>query len=124
MDEYGLHRSVHPRFIQQGMVGMEAFSPSSEENYNLSVDCERIWLGKESYRFRTVTLSKQSAGIWTVPRDFVSKLKLEVRADQQSGNPAHSLIDFPKQKVDKAKRRDAARRLADFANQAAISRIG
>ena len=120
-ESFGLHRNVHPNHLYEGQVTMEAFSASSGENYQLSVDCEKVWLGRVSYEFRTSSLGRASLGVWTIPREQFARLKLEVRADQIPQNPAHSLIIFPVN--DRAKRRDAARRLAAFANESAISRL-
>ena len=116
---HGLHRSVNPNHMDGEIVGIQAFSPTSNENHKLSVDCEKIWSAKSSYRFRTKTLGKLSNGIWTLPREIFEKLKLTVEVDKRVDNPAHSLVVFPT--TDKAKRRDAARRLTASANAAAYS---
>ena len=119
----GLHRSVHPSHMDGYIVGNEAFSPTSEENYKLSVDCEKVWSAKQSFLFRTKTLGKKSSGIWTLPREIYVRLALAIEVDIKHDNPAHSLIVFPKS--DKARRRDAARRLAALANNtAAVSLLG
>ncbi|MEM9785169.1 MAG: hypothetical protein AAF801_01615 [Pseudomonadota bacterium] len=120
-DNFGLHRNIHPNHLSDGKVTMEAFSASSAEDYELSVDCEKIWSGRTSYEHRTVTLEKKSVGVWTIPREEVSKLKCPIKADREDNNPSHSLIVYPKK--DRAKRRDTARRLAAFANEGAVSRI-
>lgn len=117
----GLHRSVNPRFFRELVVSQEAFSPTNEEGYKLSVDCEKVWKARSSYEFRTKTLGKLSAGIWTLSREEYSKVGLSVVVDHQPGNHAHSLVIFPVH--DRPKRRDLARRLAFLANQQAYSQI-
>ena len=119
--EAGLHRSVHPKQMSGPVVGMEAFSPTKEENYKLSVDCEKVWTGKQSYEYRTVVLGRMSNGIWTMPRQFLAKLSLPVEVDAKIDNPAHSLVVFPQKSEDRAKRRDAARRLAALANEGCLT---
>jgi hypothetical protein len=123
MSDAGLHRNVHPNHYdgEANLVTMEAFSATSKEDYKLSVDCERVWKGRLSFQFRTVTLGKQSIGVWTIPRSEMERLRVNVLADQIEGNPAHSLIEFPAN--DKSRRRDIARRLAAFANNRAVSGI-
>lgn len=120
---FGLHRNVHPQHMDESDVGMQAFSPTSGEGYQLSVDCEEIWLAKKSFEHRTVALSKQSVGVWTISRTFIKSLDLPVQADIEDDNPSHSLIVFPTAKSQKARRRDAARRLAAYANENSLSRI-
>ena len=120
---FGLHRNVHPQHMDENYVSMQAFSPTSSEGYRLSVDCEKIWLAKQSYEHRKVTLSKESVGVWTVSRDFLKTLDLPVQADKEDDNPSHSLIVFPAAKSQKARRRDAARRLAAHVNESSVARI-
>jgi hypothetical protein len=119
VEGYGLHRNVHPKHMDETTVTMQAFSPTAEEQYELSVDCEKIWWGDESYKFRTLVLGRDSMGVWTISRLEVDRLKFSVKVDVIDGNPAHSVIVFPAN--DKARRRDAARRLAVFANTGAFS---
>jgi hypothetical protein len=119
--QFGLHRSIHPNYLHDNKVGQEAFSPTKEESYKLSVDCEKVWKAKSCYEFRTITLGKSSAGIWTLPRDAYLKLGLNIEVDEQPGNSAHSLVVFPAN--DRPKRRDIARRLAALANDSSYSLI-
>jgi hypothetical protein len=121
--EFGLHRNVHPTFVEKnsGRVGSEAFSPKHEEDYKLSVDCKKIWLARQSFEFRTGVLQRVSFGVWTIPRSEVSRIGLPVLVDVVENNNAHSLIDMSQ--VDKSARRDAARRLAAYANDGALSFI-
>jgi hypothetical protein len=121
---FGLHRNVHPSFLDDPdnpIVSSNAFSPKNEENYNLSVDCEKIWLASKSFDYRVNILGKSSSGVWTIPRSEISRIGLPIHADALPDNDAHSLIDMSK--IDKAARRDAARRLAAIANEGAFSRI-
>lgn len=117
----GLHRSVHPSHFPDLIVSHEAFSPKGEDGYRLSVDCEKVFTARQSYEYRTITLARQSAGIWTISREEYTKLGLAVSADQIPGNLAHSLVLFPAN--DKSKRRDLARRLAFLANERAYSSL-
>jgi hypothetical protein len=93
---------------------MEAFSPKSEEFYQLSVDSEEIFTGRQSYEFRTGVLGRKSLGVWTVPNSEFISLGISIQVDKVDGNPSHSLAQFPPK--DRAKRKDAARRLAVVAN--------
>ncbi|MCC1482105.1 hypothetical protein [Roseibaca sp. Y0-43] len=118
MTEFGLHRNVHPQHMDGLTVGPQAFSPTSEEEYQLSLDCERVWSAKKSYQHRTLKLGRSSTGVWTISRSVFQSLGIPINVDKTEDNPSHSLAVFPKER---AKRRDLSRRLVAAANKGAFS---
>lgn len=124
--KFGFHRNVHPNHFDGKKVTLSAFSPTSEEDYMLSVDAEEIWTAKQSHYHRTTVLQRRSVGVWTISGDKFAALKLPVEADPAleddatKNNPSHSLVIFPK---DRPSRRDRARRLAALANDEAYSKL-
>lgn len=110
------HRSVHPNHFVRGIVTMEAFSPSSAEDYGLSVNDGRTWSAAQTFHHRVQILGKASVGVWCINRSEISLTGFSIKHDPEKDNPSHTLVQFPKSKSERARRRDAARRFAAIAN--------
>lgn len=114
-----LHRSVGFGQLDGEEVSMEAFNPTSRDEYRLSVDRNKVWTARCSYEYRTKILERRSAGIWSLDSEVFISMGLECSPNRVDGNDAHSLVNFNVH--DKRKRADIARRLAHAASNIACS---
>ena len=95
-----LLRQVNPKFIQDGEVTSQAFTPFPKDKGGLSVDDGDQTSPKASFLHFTQTLGFASAGVWAVKGVEVQATGLSYRSDPipdragSPGNPAHALIDF------------------------------
>ena len=106
-DDTLLYRQVHPSFIQQNRVTSQAFQPSSEDAWLLSVyDGDQIE-AEEAWQHYTEALRLQSAGVAAVTVSECNELQLPAVLD---GIPysEHAYIDFSghgrRARTNKAKR--------------------
>ena len=92
-DETPLLRQVHPRFVQNGRVTSQAFTPRSSDGNRLSVyDGDQIQ-PEAAWRHYTTQQSLESAGVMAVTLAECEALDLPARSDPDPF-PEHVVIEF------------------------------
>ncbi len=112
-DRTTLLRQIHPTFYYDGRVTSQAFNPSREHDYRLSVyDGDQV-SAEESWHHYTQESAKPSIGVYGVSVAECKELGLPVEPDPEAF-AAHALIDF--RGLSTRKQRDlAARQLRNAA---------
>ena len=104
-----LLRQVHPKWYVKGELTPDAFGPSREQNYELSVyDGDQISAENSYSHYRSN--GRSTVGVVAVTAAEATRQALAVRAAPQPKWPHHAVIDY-KAAPDKAARRAAARKL-------------
>jgi len=89
-----LLRQIHPTFVQNGYATSQAFNPSEEHGFHLSVyDADRI-APIASYAHYTTTWNKKSAGVTAMSVEECSAYALPCRPDPLDDCPEHCVVDF------------------------------
>lgn len=113
-----LYRQVHPRFVDEGRVSSQAFTPSEKDNGRLSVSQSTKTTPESAYHFFTETRKLQSVGVWAVSVEEADSLELPVFSDPLPDDPSHAVIDFNKHST--TAKRKLGSRLAEFARNRGV----
>ena len=116
-----ISRAVPPDHARGGVVSRQAFGPTQDEDYKLSVDDPNICHPSETKARRERERGRPIAGIWMVSRVDFRQLDGRDIVDPLPENPAHTLLDYSH--LSRGQRRDVARRVAAFANGCVWSRV-
>lgn len=108
-------RQVHPKFINDGKLSSQAFSPFLKDNGKLSVYDGRLISPEQSFVHYTQCLCLASVGVWGVSVFEVLETGLTHRPDPLPDSPAHALIVFETVTVNE--RRKMAKKLKIFAEK-------
>lgn len=97
-----LMRQVHPNMMQEGRLSSRAFTPTDNDNGQLSADREQLVSPKEAYeKYLTAKNLKVAGGTWGVSIAEFYALDLTSYSDELKDNPAHALVNFAAHSADK-----------------------
>lgn len=110
-----LFRQVNPNWFVKGVLSIEAFNPSSQQNYEASVDNGNGTSASSAYLYHQ-SKGLRTIGVVAVTAGEATRERLPVKPDPVAGWPHHMVLDF-NALPDKAARRAAARSLTFAARQ-------
>ncbi len=108
-----LLRQIHPSWIRNGKITSQAFNPTRNHAYLLSVYDGELISPRDSCIHFTTVLGRRSVGVVAVTVDECKALGLSVRSEPD-GFPEHAVVDFTALTTSSS-RKDAAKQLADYA---------
>ena len=108
-----LLRQVHPNCIRDGRITSQAFNPTRNHGYLLSVYDGKLISARDSYIHYTTVLGRRSVGVVAVTVDECRALGLEVKSKPDQF-PEHAVVDFTPL-PSSGSRKDAAKQLASYA---------
>jgi len=89
-----LYRQIHPRFVNEGHIGSQAFRPPSGDPRLSVYDGDQI-TAEEAWRHYTSIVKCESGGVMAVIVDECTHMGLDVVPDPEPYKE-HALIDFGK----------------------------
>ena len=89
-----LYRQIHPRFVNEGHIGSQAFRPPSGDPRLSVYDGDQI-TAEEAWRHYTSIVKCESGGVMAVIVDECTHMGLNVVPDPEPYKE-HALIDFGK----------------------------
>ena len=113
-----LLRQVHPAFLQAGRVSSQAFCPSRNHGFKLSVSVRSKTEPGQAYRLHVDEKGLASAGVWAVSVEECERCDLAVHEDPVETpvpDPAHAYIDFTN--LTNGQRKARSQLLAGYANE-------
>src|SRR5258708_5624594 len=83
-----LYRQVLPAFVVDGRPSSQAFNPSKDHSYLLSVDRSSLISAKDAFLLYTEGMRRKSAGTWAVTVAQCGQQSLMCFTDPLSSPPA------------------------------------
>jgi hypothetical protein len=102
-----LYRQVHPTWVEDGVPSYLAFTPTTKDKGQLSVDQGSLITAEDAYRHYTTVRKLKSAGAWAVTVGEADGAELKSFDDHEDDPPAHGFIDFRGLSKREAKKRAA-----------------
>ena len=88
-----LLRQIHPTFIQNGEVTSQAFRPTEEHEFKLSVYNGELIEAKPAWEHYTTVQQKESVGVLAITVSECTSLELPA-VESPEVFPAHCHVDF------------------------------